>query len=139
MLFLVFLMCCKVIKIFLLIFFLPQILPHMASVEDEILYSLYGIVEHSGRLTSGHYTAYVKSNKRTVNTIFECQLPLAQCDLEQLLQKFSGSKKDSSLYDCEQTTEKCQWFYISDSHVKEVSEAQVLKCQAYLLFYERIK
>ena len=26
----------------------------------QVLYSLYGLVEHSGRLTGGHYTAYVK-------------------------------------------------------------------------------
>ena len=30
------------------------------------------------------------------------------------------------------------WFYVSDSHVVEVTEAKVLKAQAYLLFYERI-
>lgn len=28
--------------------------------ETRILYSLYGIVEHSGTMRSGHYTAYVK-------------------------------------------------------------------------------
>jgi len=115
------------------------ILPHMSAVEDEILYSLYGIVEHSGRLTSGHYTAYVKANKRTINKSFECQLPLSQCDLQQLLHKFSGAAKSSSPDISEQAKESRHWYYISDSHVKEVSEAQVLKCQAYLLFYERIK
>jgi ubiquitin C-terminal hydrolase len=26
----------------------------------QILYSLYGVVEHSGRLQGGHYTAFVK-------------------------------------------------------------------------------
>ncbi len=30
------------------------------SFESTVLYSLYGLVEHSGRLNSGHYTAYVK-------------------------------------------------------------------------------
>ena len=30
------------------------------------------------------------------------------------------------------------WFYVSDTHVVEVTEAKVLKAQAYLLFYERI-
>lgn len=28
--------------------------------DTQILYSLYGIVEHSGTMRSGHYTAYVK-------------------------------------------------------------------------------
>ncbi|KAJ3681232.1 hypothetical protein LUZ60_015721 [Juncus effusus] len=31
------------------------------------------------------------------------------------------------------------WFYASDAHVKEVSLQQVLKSEAYLLFYERIE
>lgn len=32
----------------------------MADGEPQTLYSLYGIVEHSGTMRSGHYTAYVK-------------------------------------------------------------------------------
>lgn len=28
--------------------------------QRKVLYSLYGVVEHSGRLQTGHYTAYVK-------------------------------------------------------------------------------
>jgi ubiquitin carboxyl-terminal hydrolase 16/45 len=31
-----------------------------------------------------------------------------------------------------------KWYYVSDSHVREVSEESVLKAQAYILFYERI-
>ncbi|GFU31062.1 ubiquitin carboxyl-terminal hydrolase 45 [Nephila pilipes] len=116
------------------------ILPHMSSVKDEILYSLYGIVEHSGHLRSGHYTAYVKVSNRTLNHSFMNELPLAQCDLEQLLRKFSktnSSSKDN--VEAADVDEERRWFYISDSLVREVSEAVVLKCQAYLLFYERIK
>lgn len=115
------------------------ILPHMSSVKDEILYSLYGIVEHSGHLRSGHYTAYVKISKRTLNRFFMNELPLAQCDLEQLLRKFSKTNSSNDNVETTDTDEERQWFYISDSLVREVSEAVVLKCQAYLLFYERIK
>ncbi|XP_070568961.1 ubiquitin carboxyl-terminal hydrolase 16-like [Ptychodera flava] len=32
----------------------------VADSENRICYSLYGVVEHSGRLQGGHYTAYVK-------------------------------------------------------------------------------
>lgn len=32
---------------------------------SQVLYSLYGVVEHSGTMRSGHYTAYVKT--RTPN------------------------------------------------------------------------
>lgn len=31
-----------------------------------------------------------------------------------------------------------KWYYVSDSHVREVGEDTVLKAQAYMLFYERI-
>lgn len=31
-----------------------------------------------------------------------------------------------------------KWYYVSDSHVREASENDVLNAQAYLLFYERI-
>jgi len=30
------------------------------------------------------------------------------------------------------------WYYISDSHVRTATESEVLKSQAYLLFYERL-
>ncbi|GIY62971.1 ubiquitin carboxyl-terminal hydrolase 45, partial [Caerostris extrusa] len=116
------------------------ILPHMAQVKDEILYSLYGIVSHSGALSCGHYVAYVKVSKRTLNETFINKLPLAQCDLEQLLQKYH--KLNTSMKSNGEKTEsegEKRWYYISDHAVKEVSEAVVLKCQAYLLFYERIK
>ncbi|KAK9140772.1 hypothetical protein Scep_010453 [Stephania cephalantha] len=33
---------------------------------------------------------------------------------------------------------KSTWFYASDSHVREVSLAEVLSCEAYLLFYEKV-
>ena len=31
-----------------------------------------------------------------------------------------------------------RWFHVSDSRINEVTEATVLKAQAYLLFYERV-
>ena len=30
------------------------------------------------------------------------------------------------------------WFYASDSQVRETSLEEVLKCEAYILFYERV-
>ncbi|KAF9606762.1 hypothetical protein IFM89_028138 [Coptis chinensis] len=30
------------------------------------------------------------------------------------------------------------WFYASDGHVREVSLAVVLRCEAYILFYEKV-
>ena len=36
------------------------------------------------------------------------------------------------------SSSKGQWYYISDSHVRTATENEVVKSQAYLLFYERL-
>lgn len=41
------------------LFFLCQ--QNVSEGKTQVLYSLYGIVEHSGTMRSGHYTAYVKT------------------------------------------------------------------------------
>ncbi|KAM7399022.1 hypothetical protein PAMP_018316 [Pampus punctatissimus] len=85
---------------------------NMTEGDTQVLYSLYGIVEHSGTMRSGHYTAYVKVRphcpKSPSNGLAAEELP-------------TGS-----------------WFHISDTSVQPVSESKVQGCQAYLLFYERI-
>lgn len=83
--------------------------------ETRVLYSLYGIVEHSGTMRSGHYTAYVKSRTSTHNSVENGS-------------SGSGDVENS----------KGSWFHISDSSVHPVTEAKVQSSQAYLLFYERI-
>merc|ERR1719209_2572055 len=35
-------------------------MPNVAIGQQRLLYTLYGVVEHSGRLQGGHYTAFVK-------------------------------------------------------------------------------
>ncbi|XP_033833414.1 ubiquitin carboxyl-terminal hydrolase 16 [Periophthalmus magnuspinnatus] len=81
----------------------------------QILYSLYGIVEHSGTMRSGHYTAYVKVRPK--------------CAKSQSNGFFAQGYTESA---------KGSWFHISDTSVQPVCEGKVLSCQAYLLFYERI-
>ncbi|KAG1932885.1 ubiquitin carboxyl-terminal hydrolase 16 [Pimephales promelas] len=83
--------------------------------ETRVLYSLYGIVEHSGTMRSGHYTAYVKSRPSTHNYI-----------------------ENGSAAGCNAEASKGSWFHISDSSVHPVPEAKVQSSQAYLLFYEKI-
>ncbi|XP_034024319.1 ubiquitin carboxyl-terminal hydrolase 16 [Thalassophryne amazonica] len=83
--------------------------------ESQVLYSLYGVVEHSGTMRSGHYTAYVKVQP-------QCSTPssngyAAKGDLE---------------------SPRGSWFHISDTSVQPVTESKVQSSQAYLLFYERI-
>uniref|UniRef100_A0A3Q0R3F8 ubiquitinyl hydrolase 1 n=1 Tax=Amphilophus citrinellus TaxID=61819 RepID=A0A3Q0R3F8_AMPCI len=81
---------------------------------NQILYSLYGIVEHSGTMRSGHYTAYVKVRP------------------ERPQPSSNGLTGDDA------EPPRGSWFHISDTSVQPVSESKVQSCQAYLLFYERI-
>ncbi|KAK5868915.1 hypothetical protein PBY51_009888 [Eleginops maclovinus] len=85
---------------------------NLTEGDNQILYSLYGIVEHSGTMRSGHYTAYVKARP-------ECP------------------KLSSNGY-TDEDSPRGSWFHISDTSVQPVSESKVQGCQAYLLFYERI-
>ncbi|XP_047449771.1 ubiquitin carboxyl-terminal hydrolase 16 [Mugil cephalus] len=87
---------------------------NMAEGDTQLLYSLYGIVEHSGTMRSGHYTAYVKARP-------DCPKPLSNGLAAQGAEPPKGS-----------------WFHVSDTSVQPVSESKVQSCQAYLLFYERI-
>lgn len=92
---------------------------NVAEESTRVLYSLYGVVEHSGTMRSGHYTAYAKArmaNSRLSDLVLRGDVP----------------------QDCEMESTKGQWFHISDSHVQAVPTAKVLNSQAYLLFYERI-
>lgn len=82
---------------------------------SQVLYSLYGIVEHSGTMRSGHYTAYVKARPFCLSTTH------------------NGVGTHG-----EPEPVKGAWFHVSDSSVQPVTESKVQSCQAYLLFYERI-
>ncbi|KAJ6662479.1 hypothetical protein lerEdw1_011893 [Lerista edwardsae] len=86
---------------------------------SQVLYSLYGVVEHSGTMRSGHYTAYVKT--RTPNN-----------QISDLI--LHGKAQSTS----ESESPRGQWFHVSDTHVQAVPVSRVLNSQAYLLFYERL-
>ncbi|KAF4518120.1 hypothetical protein B566_EDAN007822 [Ephemera danica] len=107
---------------------------------SRLLYSLYGVVEHSGGLAGGHYVAYVKARtqpdkddpryKFLLNNSWETRGGSAdQCNSIQEDQGAEGGLPEPPAG---------KWYYISDSRVSEVSEKKVLQTQAYLLFYERI-
>ncbi|CAD5120351.1 DgyrCDS8925 [Dimorphilus gyrociliatus] len=101
---------------------------------NRVLYNLYAVVEHSGRISGGHYTAYVKvrssrSIKNFLNSIEQNSIRLSK--INELKQMFCND-------DQEVDGNPGRWFYISDSRVSEVNEDAVAKCQAYLLFYERV-
>lgn len=107
-----------------------QNLPTFEVGQSRVLYSLYGVVEHSGSMLGGHYVAYVKVRP-----------PLSKDDDRWLFLPKNQSKidkKDRRGAKAEPEIPQGKWYYVSDSHVAEVSEAKVLKVQAYVLFYERI-
>lgn len=71
--------------------------------------NLVGIVEHSGTMRGGHYVAYVRGGQR------------------------NRWKADNKENEGSTTT----WYRASDAYVREVSLAEVLRCEAYILFYEK--
>ncbi|XP_056422147.1 ubiquitin carboxyl-terminal hydrolase 45 isoform X2 [Hyla sarda] len=91
------------------------------SEEKCVLYSLYGVVEHSGSMKGGHYVAYVKIRIPT----------------KKAFDNMSGGKHSSVLKDGA-ISSASKWVYVSDTHVQVVSESRVLSSQAYLLFYEKL-
>lgn len=151
-------------------------LPNVDRRQKKLLYSLYGIVEHSGGMHGGHYVAYVKvrpeMSKDDIRWKFIPQGSKAELDqtdeqrviIEEALAKARAQMASDSDDAASQSSEELneadgavggtresvdreadkvvpppgKWYYVSDSRVTEVPEDNVLKAQAYLLFYERI-
>ncbi|PIK50841.1 hypothetical protein BSL78_12266 [Apostichopus japonicus] len=170
-----------------------------SNKDGQVLYALYGIVEHSGRLQFGHYTSFIKvrqpsqmlylhtmkiprglnllqasssigkkphgadkrrhpkNNSPSVsesNVALHSQQPngvlptagehVGETDSQSphignIPENGSGGLGQFPLASGEkEANPKGKWYYISDTHVSEVSESKVLNAQAYLLFYERI-
>lgn len=76
---------------------------------DNHIYHLVGVVEHSGSMRGGHYIAYVRGGDR------------------------SGGKLDK-----ENRQSNTVWYYASDAYVRETTLEEVLRCEAYLLFYKKL-
>ncbi|XP_043278379.1 ubiquitin carboxyl-terminal hydrolase 16 isoform X2 [Venturia canescens] len=120
---------------------LLDLAPVCTESERRKVYSLYGIVEHSGTLHGGHYVAYVKT-----------RAPLTPDDprwaflpSKDSTESAENSNVEASESETEETKANSEvqpppghWYHISDSRVVEVDEATVLRTQAYMLFYERI-
>ncbi|KAI5406500.1 hypothetical protein KIW84_053006 [Lathyrus oleraceus] len=77
--------------------------------EEKYEYQLVGIVEHSGTMRGGHYVAYVRG----------------------------GQKNREKVDHKENENVNSMWYHASDAYVREVSLDEVLRCEAYILFYER--
>ncbi|XP_046359511.2 ubiquitin carboxyl-terminal hydrolase 45-like isoform X2 [Haliotis rufescens] len=113
--------------------------------QKKILYALYGVVEHSGRLSGGHYTAYVKvrPSLAALTNYLNSQVPTPKDYVHQYAHRMlngprSPTEEDLSDETLESLVPPGKWYHVSDSRVSEVQEATVQRAQAYLLFYERI-
>ncbi|XP_067674325.1 ubiquitin carboxyl-terminal hydrolase 45-like isoform X1 [Haliotis asinina] len=113
--------------------------------QKKILYALYGVVEHSGRLSGGHYTAYVKvrPSLAALTNYLNTQVPTPRDYIHQYTHRMMNGPRspvEDELSDetLETLVPPGKWYHVSDSRVSEVQEASVQRAQAYLLFYERI-
>lgn len=90
---------------------------------QELPYHLVGVIEHTGTMRAGHYVAYVR---RPVQ-------PEGKADAGE------EGKEEQDLIEGQQSQQPSYaWFHVSDANVKRVSQAQVLRAQAYVLMYELI-
>jgi ubiquitin carboxyl-terminal hydrolase 16/45 len=118
----------------------------IAPGQQRIVYSLYGVIEHSGTMRGGHYTAYVKVREPNPDTARHLQtLTPGQLTLERQVDTLRALRnriavEESTDGDANRNFATAgRWFNISDSSVNEVHNvANVLRCEAYILFYERV-
>uniref|UniRef100_A0A0K0FKN4 Ubiquitin carboxyl-terminal hydrolase n=1 Tax=Strongyloides venezuelensis TaxID=75913 RepID=A0A0K0FKN4_STRVS len=111
--------------------------------EKRVLYRLYGIVVHSGGLSGGHYIAYVKT-RRPIPYIKDFFDNAASYD--DFMKEITERDEDKCLREIprkynelhEEFNKDGKWYYCSDSSVHAVDQDQVSKCEAYILFYERM-
>uniref|UniRef100_A0AC34GK40 USP domain-containing protein n=1 Tax=Panagrolaimus sp. ES5 TaxID=591445 RepID=A0AC34GK40_9BILA len=116
--------------------------------QQEVIYSLYGIVSHSGDLGGGHYVAYVKSRNKVEELKQFMEAGMKPDRLCQTMEKLNNETeqqeqqlKASALSKEEilqKLDENATWYYASDSHVRQINVNEVKNAEAYILFYERI-
>ena len=114
----------------------------VSAGQSQVLYSLYGVIEHSGEMDKGHYIAFVKIRSDGSKTLakFLQQQPLEIDDIYCLLDQHitaEPSLPSTSYAAIRESSDEGAWYQCSDSKVFSVDEAKVLASQAFLLFYER--
>jgi len=87
--------------------------------DNTILYGLYAVVVHQGNsLHCGHYIAYVRKQST-----------------EKTNPHYQQHKEDWKEYKKEYGQNR-QWYYTSDTDIRECQFEEVKNCKAYMLFYE---
>jgi ubiquitin carboxyl-terminal hydrolase 16/45 len=108
----------------------------------KVIYSLYGVVEHSGRLNGGHYNAYIKARpKQSLEKLLgKKRLTVLKptVNISDTLANLGETKVCSNNNESTRNSDASTWYYISDTSVSQVPESKILKLQAYILFYERV-
>ena len=117
----------------------------MFDSSGQLLYSLYGIVEHSGGMHGGHYTAYVRlrpemslarvKDTRTQENEAHCCSTDGNVNPSSVAEGIGDGPHKQ--FDTKLSMQG-QWYYVSDSHVRTATVSEVLKAQGYILFYERL-
>lgn len=98
------------------------------AATESCLYRLVSVVEHFGIVGGGHYTVYRRVQDYSSQKLKRKKGKRRAQDLDW---NFPTVSKD-------QDHDHDQWFYVSDSEVRLVSQQQVLGARAMLLFYEKI-
>ncbi|XP_077976954.1 ubiquitin carboxyl-terminal hydrolase 16-like [Glandiceps talaboti] len=103
----------------------------VADGKNRILYSLYGVVEHSGGLQGGHYTAYVKVRQpsqrllRFVQVIQNGRNPKKQSNVNKEQQNMAETKgEDGNSQDVAMATQKTDQDGGHDSNGNEDDKSQ---------------
>ena len=97
------------------------------------------MIEHSGTLRSGHYTAYIKQTFNDNDLINETYSK----PIDDLLTTLFKTATDDQ---CQVNTTEIKnssspppaWYHISDNTIHKIPEDKVLEADAYVLFYRRI-
>jgi len=126
------------------------------KVPSKGVYVLKGIVEHSGTMRGGHYVAYVHRSPPVLpaqhrgagadagadeakSADADTEAKSADADSAAL---GKGDASSPSLAEDEagriEAARRGEWFFASDANVRRVTEAAVLKAQAYVLFYRKV-
>ena len=125
-------------------------IPVAKDCDNNILYGLRGIVNHTGGMVAGHYIAYVNiadwGSQPTPDSMDVDTPSSGECSMEVSLEASELPKPTTSPithpHDPHGSGAHVKptedWYYISDSHVSKTTCEEVFNTQAYILFYERL-